>query len=195
MGELMDPGSAPRRVEGRVVGFRGPLERASQLVSVLPNPLGMRDRAIQLVPGMANPRWGCLLIQINDERALVDFAGAAWSPRVTSTCPLRVVRMEPDPVRWLRNYLSNAGRRLDAQSSVADAPTADIAWELARLSVLFDEVDGATRAVRQGLEHLRASHGTSANADDLRLLYKLLRRCTFDDAAADLRAYLDDLPR
>ncbi|WP_141233726.1 hypothetical protein [Geodermatophilus saharensis] len=188
----MNPSSEPEHVQGRIVGFRGPLMRASQLVSVLPDPLGLLERASQLVPAM---RWGCLIMQINDERALVDFVGAHSGTRLTPRHKLRVVRMAPDPVRFLWNHLSTAGRRLDASSSVPVPPTADIAWELARLRALFDEVDEAARAVRQGLEHLRASHGTTMTVDDLRLLQEQLHICMCKDAARDLRTYLDDLPQ
>lgn len=174
----MSRGTAARiAVQGRIAGVWGRVERAKQTVAFLPDPLGLRHH----VPGIRVR----LALPTPSGQAHLECEGSTWRNLHRE---LRVVRMRPDPWPWLRDFLTDAGRTLDAHGS--QIPTAQVAWAIARLRLIFDRGDDASDAVRQGLQHLRATRTADVDVADLRLLHRQLSTCGCGAAAEDLSAYL-----
>ena len=166
---------------GLVIGSWGIVARTVDAFSWIPDVTGMRNH----VPGV----WARLRLMTAIGTAEIEFDG---SRSRTRTSALKVERLHPDPATWLRQFFTGAGRKLDAYGQ--DIPSADVAWRVARLRLLFDDGDGATAAVDQGLDHLRTTGAVDTDADDLRKLDVQLRACGRFGAADRLRRYLDKLP-
>jgi hypothetical protein len=172
-----DDGLGPA-VTGRVIGRRGMFER--------------RDLVSSLIRDFTGGEWGRLVVRIGHESGFVTFSSPRWSPGVHPDLRLHVRDIEPDPASWLKHHLSAASRRLGAES--ADPPSADAAWRIARLRLLFLDTEGAEKAVQKGLDHLERIGGAGADLPDLLLLVKQLRAFRCGEAADELYAYLEDLP-
>jgi hypothetical protein len=179
-GTLESRSGEPLEVRGRVGGHREALD-ADRFVKA--TPLAFLGTRRFLGP------WGTLFLTDRWRTAKVEFAGEAWR---SVGLALRVVDMHPSPVGWLRAYLDHASSWLAAQGSFV--PSAEAAWKVARLHLVFKELPQATRAVRSGLEYVRGLGLDEVDPDDLQLLDTQLRWYGCFDVADELRAYLDGLP-
>jgi hypothetical protein len=93
--------------------------------------------------------WARASLGFDTQRAEIGFVAETWKPRTT------VVDLDPRLTPWLRDYLADAERRVEAHAH--EIVSVSTAWEVARLHLVLSEAPQSAEAVRRGIELLRES--------------------------------------
>lgn len=121
-----------------------------------------------------------------DVEAELVFDGDRWR---AAPGPLRVVRLDQGLLPWLRRFLDEAARTLDAH--LRTPASLITTWEIAWLHLLFQEIEPAHEATMRSVAVLETNPGPLAeDTASARRLVKDLDALGLEEAAAALQTAL-----